>query len=123
MSISLQFPLVLDSQGFSQFTDDQTSEAIDQNLKFMMLTVPGTFHEYPEFGVNIQQYLFDFGTPNLADRARSNILSQARVYLPYLTILNTDISFDEMVMNVRIEYRIDQTAEVRYFELTTSAPT
>ena len=121
MPISIQFPLVIDRTGFLQFADDQTSDAIDQNLKFMMLTVPGTFFEYPEFGVNIQQYLFEFGNPNTEEAAKANILSQARRFLPYLTILSTDISFEEMSMNIRIQYRIDQTSEVQYFELTTTA--
>tara|TARA_B100001094_G_scaffold76711_1_gene73071 strand:- start:122 stop:490 length:369 start_codon:yes stop_codon:yes gene_type:complete len=121
MPISIQFPLVIDRNGFLQFADDQTSDAIDQNLKFMMLTVPGTFFEYPEFGVNIQQYLFEFGNPNTEEAAKANILSQARRFLPYLTILSTDISFEEMSMNIRIQYRIDQTSEVQYFELTTTA--
>ena len=121
MTISIQFPLVIDRNGFLQFADDQTSDAIDQNLKFMMLTVPGTFFEYPDFGVNIQQYLFEFGNPNTEEAAKANILSQARRFLPYLTILNTDISFEEMSMNIRIQYRIDQTSEVQYFELTTTA--
>ena len=121
MPISIQFPLVIDRNGFLQFADDQTSDAIDQNLKFMMLTVPGTFFEYPDFGVNIQQYLFEFGNPNTEEAAKANILSQARRFLPYLTILSTDISFEEMSMNNRIQYRIDQTSEVQYFELTTTA--
>ncbi|MDA9613520.1 GPW/gp25 family protein [bacterium] len=121
MPISIQFPLVIDRNGFLQFADDQTSDAIDQNLKFMMLTVPGTFFEYPDFGVNIQQYLFEFGNPNTEEAAKANILSQARRFLPYLTILSTDISFEEMSMNIRIQYRIDQTSEVQYFELTTTA--
>ena len=93
MPISIQFPLVIDRNGFLQFADDQTSDAIDQNLKFMMLTVPGTFFEYPDFGVNIQQYLFEFGNPGTEETAKANILSQARRFLPYLTILSTDISF------------------------------
>ncbi len=121
MPISIQFPLVIDRNGFLQFADDQTSDAIDQNLKFMMLTVPGTFFEYPDFGVNIQQYLFEFGNPGTEETAKANILSQARRFLPYLTILSTDISFGELSMNIRIQYRIDQTSEVQYFELTTTA--
>jgi len=123
MSISLQFPLEVGPQGFLQFSDDQTSDAIDQNLKFMMLTVPGTFFEYPDFGVNIQQYLFEFGNPNTEEAAKANILSQARRFLPYLTILSTDIRFEEMAMGITIEYRIDQTAEVQFFELTTTSLT
>ena len=121
MTISLQFPISYGTNGFFQFADDQTSDAIDQNLKFMMLTVPGTFFEYPDFGVNIQQYLFEFGNSNTEEAAKANILSQARRFLPYLTILNTDISFEEMSMNIRIQYRIDHTSEVQYFELTTTA--
>tara|TARA_R110002124_G_scaffold169556_1_gene337115 strand:+ start:898 stop:1266 length:369 start_codon:yes stop_codon:yes gene_type:complete len=121
MTISLQFPISYGTNGFFQFADDQTSDAIDQNLKFMMLTVPGTFFEYPDFGVNIQQYLFEFGNSNTEEAAKANILSQARRFLPYLTILNTDISFKEMSMSIRIQYRIDQTSEVQYFELTTTA--
>ena len=123
MAISLQFPLEVGPQGFLNLADDQTSDAIDQNLKFMMLTVPGTFFEYPDFGVNIQQYLFEFGTQGTEDAAKANILNQARIFLPYLTILNIDIRFEEMAMGIAIEYRIDQTAEVQFFELTTTSPT
>lgn len=87
----------------------------------MLLTIPGTFFEYPNFGVNIQQYLFEFGSENIIETARGNIINQANRYLPYLTILNIDLSIDETVMTVRIQYRIDQTSETAFFELTTTA--
>ena len=75
MPISLQFPIIYGDNGYFEFADDQTSDAIDQNLKFMMLTVPGTFFEYPDFGVNIQQYLFENQTTDVLDAARGNILT------------------------------------------------
>tara|TARA_Y100000592_G_C5473511_1_gene320903 strand:- start:1858 stop:2226 length:369 start_codon:yes stop_codon:yes gene_type:complete len=121
MGISIQYPIIYGDNGFFEFADDQTSEAIDQNLKFMLLTVPGTFFEYPNFGVNIQQYLFEFGSESIIEAARGNITNQANRYLPYLTILNIDLSIDETVMTVRIQYRIDQTSETAFFELTTTA--
>ena len=121
MPISLQFPIIYGDNGYFEFADDQTSEAIDQNLKFMLLTVPGTFFEYPDFGVNIQQYLFEFGSESLIEAARGNIINQANRYLPYLTIVNIDLSINEAALAIRIEYRIDQTSEIAFFELTTTA--
>ena len=121
MGISIQYPIIYGDNGFFEFADDQTSEAIDQNLKFMLLTIPGTFFEFPNFGVNIQQYLFEFGSENIIETARGNIINQANRYLPYLTILNIDLGIDETVMTVRIQYRIDQTSETAFFELTTTA--
>ena len=121
MGISLQYPIIYGDRGYFEFADDQTSEAIDQNLKFMLLTVPGTFFEFPDFGVNIQQYLFEFGSESLIEAARGNIINQANRYLPYLTIVNIDLSINEAALAIRIEYRIDQTSEIAFFELTTTA--
>mgnify|MGYP003135762391 FL=1 len=121
MSISIQFPIEVGPNGFLSYTDDQTSEAIDQNLKFLLLTRPGTFFEEPEFGVGIQKFIFEFGTNQTLEDVKSLILRQARTYLPYLTLLDVAVTFDEFVMNIRIEYRIDQTNRTQYFELTTEA--
>ena len=121
MGISLQYPIIYGDKGYFEFADDQTSEAIDQNLKFMLLTIPGTFFEYPDFGVNIQQYLFEFGSESLIEAARGNIINQANRFLPYLTIVNIDLSINEAALAIRIEYRIDQTSEIAFFELTTTA--
>jgi len=121
MSISIQFPMEIGPEGYKSYTDDQTSEAIDQNLKFLLLTLPGTFFDEPSFGAGIQRFIFEFGTQDVLQRLTDTIASQATIYLPYITILNINSSIDEMTLNTKIQYRIDQTSEVKFFELTTEA--
>jgi len=120
MPISIQFPIEIGPEGFLSYTDDQTTEAINQNLKFLLLTTPQTFVGAPQFGVGIQKYLFSLASPSILSQAKSEILNQCRIYLPYLSILDISLALNEMVMVIKIQYRIDSTNEVEYFELVAT---
>mgnify|MGYP003628135039 CR=1 FL=1 len=62
-----------------------------QNLKMLVLTIPGERIMDPKFGVGIRKYLFEFNNSTTYSAISSKILSQVRTYLPYLQI--DDIRF------------------------------
>ena len=62
--ISPKLPLVMSNEGGYAFTKT-ISEAVEQNLKNLVLTVPGERIMDPYFGVGLHTYLFQNSTPEL----------------------------------------------------------
>ena len=62
-----------------------------QNLKMLILTSPGERIMDPEFGVGLRNYLFEFNGQATYSAIASRIVSQVKIYLPYLGI--DDIQF------------------------------
>ena len=123
MSLSMILPIKLFSQGFGSFSDSETKEAIQQNLKMLILTKP---EEYPmdiDFGVGITNYLFETHSQTLTEQIRSRILRQATKYMPYISI--KEISFDtENVdgnqLGLKIVYIISETDLPQIFDLSVT---
>lgn len=57
-----------------------------QNLKMILLTVPGERVMDPTFGVGIRNYLFEQSDITIHSRIRSAISQQVKKYLPFVTI-------------------------------------
>ena len=51
--ISIVLPIETSVDGFDSFTDEEKSEAIKQNFKFLLLTRPGEYVMLPDFGVGL----------------------------------------------------------------------
>ena len=68
---------------------DSYNDLARQNLKMLVLTVPGERMMDPEFGVGARHFLFEQMTTETKERFRSRLLEQQQRYLPYLTI--TDV--------------------------------
>jgi phage baseplate assembly protein W len=123
MSLSMILPIKLFTQGFGSFSDPETKEAIQQNLKMLILTKP---EEYPmdiDFGVGITNYLFETHSQTLTEQIRSRILRQATKYMPYISI--KEISFDtENVdgnqLGLKIVYIISETDLPQIFDLSVT---
>ena len=62
------------------------SELSLQNLKMLVLTVPGERVMDPDFGVGARRFLFEQMTQATFDSFKSRLLQQQQKYLPYLTI-------------------------------------
>ena len=119
-SFGVALPLVNDSSdGFRMLK--KVKEVIKQNLKMIVLTIPGERVMDPEFGVGIKQYLFEnfgHGTFQNIDNA---IRTQVSKYLPSISI--TEISFgesgtDENILGIYISYSIPTIAETDLLEFT-----
>jgi len=86
---------------------------VKQNLKNLLLTVPGERMMNPDFGVGLKRFLFEADSPLLYDSVATRIREQINKYLSYIEI--TDIVFNshshdpsvqENYLYIRVEYRI-----------------
>ena len=99
------------------------SEIGHQNLKMIVLTIPGERVMDPFFGVGISQYLFEQEGSIGEGFIEQKILSQVEKYIPYVKITNIEISKKEIDRNfigMKIEYFIENfsTNEVLYLNLS-----
>jgi|3_EtaG_2_1085321.scaffolds.fasta_scaffold185635_2 hypothetical protein len=65
-----------------------------QNLKMLILTVPGERVMDPEFGVGAATFLFDNDNPSYLKKINATIRTQVSKYLPYITIVDIRGSSD-----------------------------
>ena len=77
------------------------SELSLQNLKMLVLTVPGERMMDPEFGVGARRFLFEQMVSSTFDSFKSRLLSQQQKYLPYLTI--KDVKFISSLTNPEVD--------------------
>lgn len=95
-SFSVALPLRRDTtDGFVMIKKFKT--LVRQNLKMLILTVPGERIMDPEFGVGLKTYLFqNFHEGTLAE-IDAKIREQAAKYLPVVNIIG--LSFDQSEMD------------------------
>lgn len=90
--LSVKLPLTV-SDVFGPYNLNTTYEdMVTQNLKMLILTIPGERMMDPRFGVGLRRYLFEFNGRQTYERIRDGIEQQVSVYLPFIRIDN--INFD-----------------------------
>lgn len=90
--LSVKLPLTV-SDVFGPYNLNTTYEdMVTQNLKMLILTIPGERIMDPRFGVGLRRYLFEFNGRQTYERIRDGIEQQVSVYLPFVRIDN--INFD-----------------------------
>ena len=131
-SITPIVPLEINEEtgAYETYDTADITKVVDQNLKMILLTRPGERITLPDFGVGLSRYLFELksqielGTTTLPP-IRENIVSQVSAFLPYITISNLEISFnnDESVMQIKISYYVNDSGLASLFDLTLSETT
>lgn len=104
-------PLVTDPNDGIALTKTYAAVA-NQNLKMLVLTIPGERVMEPEFGVGLKKYLFENAGVELDAAIRQKILEQVNKYLPYIEILSIDFNdssagptdIDRNILSVGIRY-------------------
>ena len=102
-------PLVIDNQDGVKLTKN-FEEVAKQNLLMVLLTDPGERIMYPDFGAGLKKLLFENHSVVLSEEIQASIKDQVRLYLPYITIINLDVSDsseDYYTYFLRIRYAID----------------
>tara|TARA_R100000234_G_scaffold68275_1_gene41777 strand:- start:103 stop:486 length:384 start_codon:yes stop_codon:yes gene_type:complete len=94
--IAVKIPVTRDKEnGFSLL---QTYDEIaTQNLKMLVLTVPGERIMDPEFGVGARRFLFEQMTEDTFQEFKSRLMQQQQKYLPYISI--NDVRFTSAINN------------------------
>tara|TARA_R110000824_G_scaffold57112_1_gene155632 strand:+ start:923 stop:1336 length:414 start_codon:yes stop_codon:yes gene_type:complete len=83
--ISAKLPIQRDP--VDGFTLTKTyKENIAQNMKHLLLTVPGERMMDPNFGVGLKEYLFEPNVSIVHSQIRQNIKEQVNIYLPFVEV-------------------------------------
>jgi phage baseplate assembly protein W len=84
--LSPKLPLTV-SEVFGPYNLNVTFEELaKQNLKMLILTIPGERIMDPNFGVGLRRYLFEFNGSNTYSLIDSKIREQVQRYLSYIQI-------------------------------------
>jgi len=99
-SLTPQLPLIRDFvHDFVAITSYKN--LVMQNFKNLLLTNPGERIMDTNFGVGLNQFLFQMDNPALYSDITGRIHQQIKRYLPYIKIIN--ITFDSHANNPSIE--------------------
>lgn len=113
--ISPKLPLAKSAEdGYWGLTKTVT-EAIKQNLKNLILTIPGERVMMPNFGVGLHQYLFENQNAFVLEDVKARILEQTKIYMPSIIIedIQTVDNPEQKILNgqhavaIKVLYRIE----------------
>ena len=89
--ISPRIPLVYDSTDGPYQLNKNLKQTFNQNLKMLILTMPGERIMVPDFGVGLQGFLFEGVTGETLSRISTRIQEQISQYIPAINL--TEITF------------------------------
>ena len=103
-------------------TDKQGGERkLQEDIKFLLTQERGKFYPDPEFGSEIQKYLFEPLTPNLGKRMQDEIRDLIEKYYPQISLVGIDINLDTenngVYISIKYKYS-DSAQEVSKIDLT-----
>lgn len=104
--VSVKQPLSVSNTDGAYTLNKTIFESVAQNLRTLVLTVPGERMMDLNFGVGLRNFLFEIDTPELRARIRSKINDQVSRYMSFLEIVDIDIDAPEDAnkLSVRIYY-------------------
>ena len=88
------------------------AEMVTQNLKMLVLTVPGERIMDPEFGVGIRNYLFELNDSVTHEEIDIRIKNQVNKYMPFLDVRTVILGPDDIeagnpnLLKIQIKYLI-----------------
>jgi phage baseplate assembly protein W len=83
--LTLKLPVAIDDADGLKLLKN-FPELVEQNLKNLMLTVPGERIMDPAFGVGLPNYLFEQNDPTTYAEIQAKIQQQVTKYLPFVQI-------------------------------------
>lgn len=85
--INVRLPLSRDDQD-GLALNKSFEASVRQNLKNLVLTIPGERPMDSNFGVGLIEFAFDNDTPDLRAEISSKIYEQVGIYMPFVEIVN-----------------------------------
>ena len=116
-SLAIKLPLRIDdADGYK--TIKSFRKLIKQNLKMLLLTNKGERVMIPEYGVGINEFLFENFTESTFAQIESEIVEQVSVYMPVVTILELEFIPNQNALIVKITYGIPDIGVKDLLEFT-----
>ncbi len=123
--IAVQIPVsTSDTFGYTMLTD--IVSVLKQNLKTLILTVPGERIMAPSYGVGVKKYLFENFSDSVFGEIDQKIRDQVSIYLPAIRIIQIkfDTSREEAnTLNMFIMFSIPTLGVTQNFTIPLSMGT
>ena len=125
MPLSIIFPIDMNSDtnaGIHGHPNDDTTSAIKQNMKMLLLTRKGEYVFDPNFGVGLANYLFENDATISIPLIEGEIRNQSATYMPYVQIdgVNIQIDSDNQILRTQIRFRYNGLSIPELFEVEVS---
>lgn len=125
MTLSIMFPIDMNSDtnaGIHGHPNDDTTSAIKQNMKMLLLTRKGEYVFDPNFGVGLHNYLFENDATISIPLIKGEIRSQSATYMPYVQIdgINVQIDSANQILRTQIRFRYNGLSIPELFEVEVS---
>ena len=122
--LSPKLPLSLDEQdGYA--LNKTHRDMVKQNLKMLILTIPGERMMDPEFGVGLKTFLFEQNTRATQGEISARINRQLNMYMPFIEIVKlefnnteTNPALNENYLSIRLEYWVEPLDKLDALDFT-----
>ena len=126
--IGCKLPLSISENDGAFLLNKTIEDTVKQNLKMLLLTIPGERCMDVDFGVGIERYLFENDTPRLREQLSTRIHDQVKKYMPFISIRDVYHGGSESVssiapnsLHVQIEYHIEPIGQNDILNITLPA--
>jgi len=119
-SFSVALPLTKDpGDGFTMIKNFKS--LVRQNLKMLILTVPGERVMEPTFGVGLKTFLFENFQTNTFSDIEAKIRQQVNTFMPAVRIISVDfdtVNIDRNKLGIALKYSIPNISATEMLEFT-----
>jgi phage baseplate assembly protein W len=122
--LSPKLPLTMDYTDGHALTKTHR-EMVSQNLKMLILTIPGERIMDPMFGIGLKTFLFEQNNSTTQGAISSKIKEQLGIYMPYIELVNLEFQntesnseIGENILYIRLEYWIEPLEVLDVIDLT-----
>lgn len=108
--------------GIACHPSDDTTAAIKQNMKMLLLTRKGEYVWDQNFGVGLHDYLFESDATISSPFLEGQIRKQVANYMPYVQIDGVDVKIDSenQILRVKLMFRYNGLSIPELFEVEVS---
>ena len=119
--MNIDFPFHFDARGRTAATDDV--DHVRDMIEQFLLTSPGERVNRPDFGSGLLQMVFAPNSPELAATLQYTIQAGLQRWLgDVITVESLEVTSDDSVLRVSLQYVLLRTGERRTETFTRSAP-
>ena len=86
---------------------------LQEDIKFLLTQEKGKFYPDPEFGSELQKYLFEPMTPSLGKQMQTEVKDLIEKYYPQITLIGIDVTMDSNnhSVNINIRYKYSDSSQ------------
>ena len=116
VAIGLNIPMNNSTGGFKQ--NYLTKDQIHANFKNLILTNKGERIMHPTFGSTIYELLFEPSVDgDVSSAALDSIRDAAKEWMPFITVQDTFVTFNESTANIKVSYSIKELDIIEILEM------